>query len=35
MNTKSFQSSEEDGLKGLEEQNEISCLIRKFFIEKS
>ncbi|MDC4876204.1 GNAT family N-acetyltransferase [Acinetobacter baumannii] len=34
MNTKSFQSSEEDGLIGLEEQNEISGLVRKFAIEK-
>lgn len=34
MNTKSFQSSQEDGLIELEEQNEISCLIRRFAIEK-
>lgn len=34
MNTKSFQSSEEDGLIGLEEQNEISCLIRRFATEQ-
>ncbi|HCA5038192.1 TPA: GNAT family N-acetyltransferase [Acinetobacter baumannii] len=34
MNTKSFQSLEEDGLIGLEEQNEISCLIRRFATEQ-
>ncbi|MDH2597303.1 GNAT family N-acetyltransferase [Acinetobacter baumannii] len=30
MNTESFQQSEKDGLIELEEQNEISCLIRRF-----
>jgi len=30
MNTKSCQSSEEDELIGLEEQNEISCLVQTF-----
>lgn len=34
MNTESFQSSEEDGLIGLKEQNEISGLVRKFAIGK-
>ncbi|MDC4329153.1 GNAT family N-acetyltransferase [Acinetobacter baumannii] len=34
MNTESFQPSEKNGLIGLEEQNEISCLIRRFAIEK-
>lgn len=30
MNTESFQSSEEDELIGLDEQNEISCLVQTF-----
>lgn len=34
MNTESLQESEEDGLIGLEEQNEISCLIRRFATEQ-
>ncbi|MBI0421797.1 GNAT family N-acetyltransferase [Acinetobacter sp. ACIN00229] len=34
MNTKSFQSSEEDEFIGLDEQNEISGLVRRFAIEK-
>src|SRR5689334_18523389 len=34
MNTKSFQSSEEDELIGLKEQNEISALVRRFATEK-
>lgn len=34
MNTESLQQSEENGLIGLEEQNEISGLVRRFAIEK-
>lgn len=34
MNTESSQQSEEDGLIGLEEQNEISCLVRRFATEQ-
>lgn len=34
MNIKSFDPSEEAGLIGLEEQNEISGLVRRFAIEK-
>ncbi|EHU1961280.1 acetyltransferase [Acinetobacter baumannii] len=34
MNTESLQRSEEDGLIGLEEQNEISCLVRRFATEQ-
>lgn len=34
MNTESFQQSEEDGLIGLAEQNEISYLIRRFATEQ-
>lgn len=34
MNTESLQQSEEDRLIGLEEQNEISSLVRGFAIEK-
>lgn len=34
MNTNSFQSSVDDELIGLEEQNEISGLVRRFAIEK-
>ncbi|EXE59598.1 MULTISPECIES: GNAT family N-acetyltransferase [Acinetobacter calcoaceticus/baumannii complex] len=34
MNTESFQPSAEDGLIGLEEQNEISGLVRRFATEK-
>ncbi|WP_442838733.1 GNAT family N-acetyltransferase [Acinetobacter baumannii] len=34
MNIESFQPSEDDGLIGLEEQNEILCLIRRFATEQ-
>lgn len=34
MNTKLFQQSETDKLIGLEEQNEISCLIQRFATEQ-
>ncbi|MDC4794226.1 GNAT family N-acetyltransferase [Acinetobacter baumannii] len=34
MNTEPFQQSEEDSLIGLEEQNEISCLVRRFATEQ-
>ena len=34
MNTDSFQPSEEDRLIRLEEQSEISCLVRRFAIEQ-
>ncbi|MCH7337564.1 GNAT family N-acetyltransferase [Acinetobacter sp. NIPH 2699] len=34
MNTEAFQQSEKDDLIGLEEQNEISCLIRRFATEQ-
>ncbi|KJH55240.1 GNAT family N-acetyltransferase [Acinetobacter calcoaceticus] len=34
MNTESFQQSKKDDLIGLEEQNEITCLVRRFATEQ-